>query len=371
MTLDIYTELFTDEIGDALSTAIVALNSELQIIYMNAAAENLFGKSRNRVVNKPCTYLLGKNVDLGLIRSVIENTEPQLVRECQLQGEHHEDATLECVGGPLFKNGETVGVILELHRIDHQLRVAREEQQLNQQQATQTIIRGLAHEIKNPLGGLRGAAQLLESELDTSDLSNDLKEYTHVIISEADRLKKLVDRMLGSRQPIKNQMINIHEVLERVRKLVRADITEGITLKFDYDPSIPELLADKDNLIQIILNIVGNAIKAVGNSGTILFKTRILRNFTINNKKYRLAMRLEVIDDGVGVPKEIRDQLFFPMISGSAEGSGLGLSIAQSLANRHNGFIDFESEPGETRFCLILPITQQTTTDTMEDSSHG
>jgi len=212
----------------------------------------------------------------------------------------------------------------------------------------------MAHEIKNPLGGIRGAAQLLETELE----SEDLREYTHIIISEADRLQKLVDRMLGSRQATKNELTNIHEVLERVRKLIRADIPADVTLRFDYDPSIPEFNANKDDLIQVVLNIVGNAIKAVGNSGTILFKTRVLRNYTINQKRFRLTLRLEIIDDGVGVPDDIRDKLFFPMISGSAKGTGLGLSIAQTLANRHNGVIEFESRPGKTRFILLLPIPQ-------------
>ena len=347
--------IFSDAVSDALSTAVVVLDKSLIVQHINAAAENLFGQSRARVIDKSYTTLLKAEMVKEHLLHVINNREPQTLKECSLKGKYKERITLDCVANPLLKTGELHGVVLELHRKDYQLRISREEQLLSQQEATQTLVRGMAHEIKNPLGGIRGAAQLLESEL----VSDELKEYTNIIISEADRLKKLVDRMLGSPQPIKNEMINIHEVLERVRKLIRADIPKDVELRFDYDPSIPDLKADRDNLIQLVFNIVGNAIKAVGESGNILFKTRVLRNFPINQQTHRLALRLDVIDNGQGVPDEIRDKLFFPMISGSAKGTGLGLSIAQSLANRHHGVIEFESQPGETCFTLLLPIFSQ------------
>ena len=348
---------FPNAISDTLSTAIVVLDKSLLIMHMNAAAENLFGQSRERILRKSYSSLFGDEQIKEHLQFVLDKEEPQALRGCRLSGQHHESVAVDCVANPLLKAGKLTGVVLELYRIDHQLRIAREEQLQSQQEATQMLVRGLAHEIKNPLGGLRGAAQLLDSELD----SDELKEYTHIIISEADRLKGLVDRMLGSRQPAKNEAVNIHEVLERVRKLVKADIPEGVSLRFDYDPSIPELQADQDHLIQIVFNIVGNALKAVGESGNILFKTRILRNYSINQKQHRLALRLEIIDDGKGVPKDIKDKLFYPMISGSAQGTGLGLSIAQSLANRHHGVIEFESKPGETRFALLLPILTEET----------
>ena len=347
-------KFFSDVISDALSTSIIVLDKSLLILHMNAAAENLFGQSRQRILRKSFRALLNKDLIKNHLIYVLEKKEPQTLRSCNLRGKNSESITVDCVASPLLKTGKLIGVVLELYRVDHQLRLAKEELLLTQQEATQTLVRGMAHEIKNPLGGLRGAAQLLESELE----SDELKEYTHIIMSEADRLKNLVDRMLGSRQPTKNEEINIHEVLERVRKLVKADIPEDVNLRFDYDPSIPDLLADRDNLIQIVFNIVGNALKAVGDTGQILFKTRVLRNYTINHEQHRLALRLEIIDDGKGVPEDIRDKLFFPMISGSAKGTGLGLSIAQSLANRHNGVIEFKSKPGKTRFTLLLPIPQ-------------
>ncbi len=352
MTEETDTQFSPNEISDTLSTAILVLDESLRIRQMNASAENLFGQSRERILNKSYSTILHTDIVKDYLEFVLKNEEPQALRGCYLKGQQKKDIIVDCVASPLVKNTKLLGVVLELYRTDYQLRIAREEQLLTQQEATQTLVRGMAHEIKNPLGGLRGAAQLLDSELE----SEELKEYTGIIISEADRLQNLVDRLLGSREPTKNEWVNIHEVLERVRRLVKADIPPGVSLHFDYDPSIPELNADLDNLIQIVFNIVGNALKAVGDSGRLLFKTRILRNYVINHKQHKLALKLEVIDDGKGVPDDIRDKLFFPMISGSAKGTGLGLSIAQSLANRHNGVIEFTSQPGETRFKLLLPI---------------
>jgi two-component system nitrogen regulation sensor histidine kinase GlnL len=339
-------------VSDTLSTAIIVMDKTLHIMTMNAAAENLFGQSRGRIINKSHSSLLNESTLKDHLEFVVKNEEPQALRGCHLRDKLRESVTVDCVASPLLNKGKLTGVVLELYRTDHQLRIAREELLLSQQEATQALVRGMAHEIKNPLGGLRGAAQLLEAELK----DQGLKEYTHIIISEADRLQNLVDRMLGSREPAKNEMINIHEVLERVRKLVKADIPENVQLRFDYDPSIPDLFADRDNLIQIVFNIVGNALKAVGDTGNILFKTRVLRNYTINHKQYRIALCLEIIDDGKGVPDDIRNKLFFPMVSGSAQGTGLGLSIAQSLANRHHGVIEFKSKPGKTSFKLLLPV---------------
>ncbi|MEE9326859.1 MAG: nitrogen regulation protein NR(II) [Cocleimonas sp.] len=344
--------IIIDTIHDALSTAIVALDNALNIIHINAAAENLFAQSRMRVLGSSYTSLFKDEIIQQHLEFVIQNNEPQMLKGCRLQGNYYQSIRVDCVASPLLKQGKLQGIVLELERIDHQIRISREEQLLAQQEATQILVRGLAHEIKNPLGGLRGAAQLLEAELD----NNELKEYTDIIISEADRLQSLVDRMLDTRKQAENEDVNIHEVLERVRKLVRADLPEGVSLRFDYDPSIPNLYANQDSLIQIIFNIVGNAIKAVGDSGTVIFKTRILRNYTINQKQHRLTLRLDIIDNGKGVPEDIKDKLFYPMVSGSAQGTGLGLSIAQTLANQHGGVIEFESDPAETQFTLFLPI---------------
>ncbi len=350
------TAVSADLIKDTLSTSIIVLDKKFTIMQMNAAAENLFGQSRERVINKPFSAMLNKELkqhDLQFaIDFVAKNNKAHVIRSCDLHNKQERLTTVDCIANPIFKQNEYIGIVLELYQTDHQIKVAREDQLLSQQEATQKLVRGMAHEIKNPLGGVRGAAQLLESELQ----DEELKEYTAIIIAEADRLKNLVDRMLGARKPNANQAINIHEVLERVRHLINADIPENVKLTFDYDPSIPTFSADLDNLIQIVLNIVVNALRAVGDNGNILFKTRVMRNHIINNKQHKLSLRLEIKDDGEGVPDEIRDKLFFPMISGSIDGTGLGLSIAQSLAQRQNGVIEFESEPGATCFVLALPI---------------
>lgn len=343
-------------IEDTLSTSIIVLDTTFTILKMNAAAENLFGQSRERVINKSFDSILKQELNIEDLQFaldfVAENAKPHVIRGCYLHNKQERITTVDCIANPVFNEGEYIGIVLELYRTDYQLKAAREEQLLSQQEATQKLVRGMAHEIKNPLGGVRGAAQLLESELQ----DDSLKEYTNIIIAEADRLQNLVDRMLGSREPNKNQPLNIHQVLERVRLLVKADIPENVSLTFDYDPSIPMFNADLDNLIQIVLNIVVNALKAVGDKGNIQFKTRVKRNHIINHKQHKLSLCLEISDDGVGVPDDIRDKLFFPMISGSTYGTGLGLSIAQSLAQRQNGVIEFESQPGETCFILALPM---------------
>lgn len=348
--------LIFDLIDDTLSTAIIVLDTTFTILQMNAAAENLFGQSRERVINKSFNYILNQEINKADLQFAIDyvskNHKPHAIRACNLHNKQERIAIVDCIANPIFAEGDYMGIVLELFRTDHQLKAAREEQLMSQQEATQKLVRGMAHEIKNPLGGVRGAAQLLESELE----DESLKEYTTIIIAEADRLQNLVDRMLGARAPNNNQLINIHEVLERVRRLIKADIPEGVNFTFDYDPSIPMFEADLDNLIQIVLNITVNALKAVGDSGKIQFKTRIMRNHIINHKQHKLSVRLEIKDNGVGVPEDIRDKLFFPLISGSSEGTGLGLSIAQSLVHRQNGILEFESKPGDTCFILSLPI---------------
>ena len=228
-----------------------------------------------------------------------------------------------------------------------------------QHQAARAVVRGLAHEIKNPLGGLRGAAQLLEREL--SDES--LKEYTRVIIGEADRLRNLVNRMLGPNTLPQKALINIHHVLERVRSVVLADTpvgalnaAPGVRIIRDYDPSIPDFQADRDQLIQAVLNIVRNAVQAVGDTGDITLRTRIQRQATISQQRYKLAVRIDIVDNGPGIPTDMLENIFYPLVTGRPEGTGLGLSIAQSLINQHQGLIECTSRSGQTIFTLLLPL---------------
>lgn len=253
---------------------------------------------------------------------------------------------------PLIDDNITSGLVVELQRVDRHLRISKEEQLLSQQHTAKMLLRGLAHEIKNPLGGLRGAAQLLDMELEDPEL----KEYTQVIIAESDRLQGLMDKMLGPNKPPQKQPLNIHEVLERIRTLVQAEKSQFISIRTDYDPSIPDIVADKNQLIQALLNIVRNAVQAIEKQGTITFKTRIHRQMTIGRKRYRLILRIDIADDGPGIEPDMMHQIFYPMVTGRAEGTGLGLSIAQSLINYHNGLIECASEPGNTVFSIFLPL---------------
>jgi len=242
-----------------------------------------------------------------------------------------------------------LALLAELRPIEQQLRHAREERLVLEQQSNRELIRNLAHEIKNPLGGLRGSAQLLERELDKAEL----REYTQVIIKEADRLQRLMDRMLTPHRPPHVEPVGIHEVLERVRSLVKAEF--GIEIGRDYDPSLPEIVGDREQLIQAVLNIARNA--AQEGAVTIAFRTRAVRQITILRQRHRLALELQVVDDGPGVPEKIQDRIFNPLVSGREGGTGLGLSLAQTYVQYHQGVVEFESRPGRTIFTILLPLT--------------
>jgi two-component system nitrogen regulation sensor histidine kinase GlnL len=223
---------------------------------------------------------------------------------------------------------------------------------MSQNESARALVRGLAHEIRNPLGGLRGAAQLLERELGTEEL----KEYTRIIVHEADRLQALVDRLLGPRMLPSKRLINIHEVTERVRALIQAEAPGGIVVDRDYDPSIPELYADPELLIQATLNVAQNAVQAVADAGHILLRTRVHRQYTIGQRRHRLVARIDICDNGAGIREDLKDLIFYPMVTGRNDGTGLGLSIAQSLVNQHAGLIECHSEPGNTTFSILLPL---------------
>ena len=239
--------------------------------------------------------------------------------------------------------------------LDRHIKITRDEQLIAQQDVTRDLVRGLAHEIKNPLGGLRGAAQLLEAELESAEL----KEYTQIIIEEADRLQVLVDRMLGPNKLPNHQLLNIHDVVERVRSLILIE-SEKVKIWRDYDPSIPDFVADSDQLIQAILNIVKNAVRILSNQddGMITLRTRVVRQMTIANKRHKLVTMVQIIDNGPGIAKELKDKIFFPMVSGTQGGVGVGLSISQALISKHGGFIECESKKGETVFTVWIPLEE-------------
>jgi two-component system nitrogen regulation sensor histidine kinase GlnL len=219
--------------------------------------------------------------------------------------------------------------------------------------SSRQMVRQLAHEIKNPLGGLRGAAQLLEREL-----HEHLREYTGVIISEADRLTALVDSMIGPTRMPQKALINIHEICEHVYRLLRSEARAGVLVERDYDPSLPNAEVDANQIIQALLNVARNALLAVGERGRIVIRTRIAANVNIGTTRHKLAASLQVEDNGPGVPPELADTIFFPLVTGRANGTGLGLAVSQDLVTRHGGLIEFESKPGRTVFTILLPLPE-------------
>ena len=347
---------------DTLASSILVLDQDLRLQYINLAAESLLAISGRQVNNAFVgDIFLNADDDVADIRQAIvghhsftkRKTQLHLANGKSLQGDYTETPPTD------FPDA---AVVIEIQSMNYAERISRDETLISTHETTRELVRGLAHEIKNPLGGIRGAAQLLASELPNSELA----DYTNVIIEEADRLHKLVDRLVGSRKPMEYSSLNVHEVLERVRNLVDAEVSDrDITLVRDYDPSIPELQGDFEQLIQAVLNIVRNAVQALDSphvrhrSGLIELKTRVMRNVTIGTVFHRLVARLEIVDNGPGVPPELIDNIFFPMISGRAEGTGLGLSIAHSIVNQHKGIIECSSEPGRTRFSMYLPVITQ------------
>lgn len=332
---------------ESLNTAVILLDGELTLIYLNPAAEDLFEVSCRQVRGHYWLEFMQAAPALdGRLLACAKEREPFTERELEMRTSHGQRMTVDCTVTPTGENE----LLLEIVQVDRHLRIALEEHLLVQQNAARDLMRGMAHEIKNPLGGIRGAAQLLESELREPEQT----EYTRVIIGEADRLRKLVDRMLGPNGRPDRREVNIHHVLEHVRSLVDAENYPGLVVERAYDPSIPDLNGDSELLIQAVLNLVRNAAQA--GAGNITLRTRIRRQLTIGQTRYKLAVRIDIIDDGPGVPGDLQNKIFYPMVTGHADGTGLGLSIAQSLINQHGGIIEFTSEPGHTVFTIILPL---------------
>jgi len=338
---------------DHLNTAILLFNRNLNLVYVNTAGEILLADSSRHLLGISAADLFKFSDPVLLInlQQCLTMSEPLVDRELLLDRMGH-GVTINLSATPLTVDDRVNEILVEMQRVDNHLRISKEEQILSQQNTARLLVRGLAHEIKNPLGGLRGAAQLLNLEL----VDPDLKEYTQIIIAESDRLQGLMDKLLGPNKPPEIKVINVHEVLERVRQLVEAESSGNLSLVCDYDPSIPDIRADRDLLIQAVLNIVKNAVQALDGKGTIILKTRIQRNQPIGRQHYKLAVKIDIIDNGPGIDPDIMDRIFYPMITGRADGTGLGLSIAQSLINQHNGLIECYSEPGNTVFSIILPI---------------
>jgi len=403
-----------------LATAVILLDGESRIVYINPAAENLFDVSGKNLFGHEMPQVFTHTGQLAnAIQQAIHNNASYIEHDLTLGTPVHGKLQLRCTATPLqFSNGHgkdaapdgetrhasspdgatshstrlskndtqvavypasgrggererqssipaddganeslrklrySCYLLLEFHPMDRTLKLAREEQMLDQTQANRLLLRNLAHEIKNPLGGIRGAAQLLEQELEKPAL----REYTQVIVQEADRLRSLMEKLLSPQNASHYSALNIHEVLERVRSVVLAEMPSGLTFQRDYDISLPALIGDKEQLIQAILNIVRNAAQAMGGSGTIVLRTRIARQVTLVKRRHRLAVMVQIIDNGPGVPPELQDKIFYPLVSGRADGHGLGLTLAQDFISQHHGAIEFDSEPGRTCFTVLLPL---------------
>jgi two-component system nitrogen regulation sensor histidine kinase GlnL len=334
-----------------LATAVILLDKDRSVVYANPGAEVVFELSAKQI-----TGLLLSQVFVGCeaLNTAVENSfeshSPFREHEFSITTLRQHTLFVTCTLTPV--DFPPVSMLLEFQPMDQQLRVAREERMLAQQKANAELLRNLAHEIRNPLGGLRGAAQLLEHEL----TQPSLREYTQVIIKEADRLQSLMDRLMVPHRVPRYELTNIHEVLERVRSLLLAESPQGIAVLRDYDTSLPEIVGDREKLIQAVLNIARNAVQAMQGQGQIMFRTRAERQVTLAKKCYRVAIKLEIIDNGPGVPAEILERIFYPLVSGREGGTGLGLTLAQTFITQHHGMIECDSETGRTCFTVMLPI---------------
>ncbi|PPD55664.1 MAG: nitrogen regulation protein NR(II) [Methylotenera sp.] len=338
-----------------LATAVMLLNQSNQVVYANPSAEVLFALSATQISgNHISEVFLNCEILQLAIDNAVKNDSPYREHEFAITTVRQQSFAVTCTVTPVEMSKATL--MLEFQQMDQQLRIAREERMLIQQQANSELLRNLAHEIRNPLGGLRGAAQLLEHELPNPSL----REYTQVIIKEADRLQSLMDRLLVPHRVPKYEPTNIHEVLERVRSLLLAESPNNIKVRRDYDTSLPDLIGDREKLIQAVLNIARNAVQAMQSNGTVnaevILRTRAERQVTLAKKRYRVAIKLQIIDNGPGIPADIRDKIFYPLVTGREGGSGLGLALAQTFVTQHHGMIDCTSQSGNTCFTILLPV---------------
>ena len=351
-----------DEAGhaalDLLATMVALVTPEGECIFANSSFENVLGLSRRSMSRGSVfDWFAESHLLQATVAAVSSNAFATSRLDAHLKRPvgSHELAPVRVIVNQIDGSRN---VVFEVVEVEQQTRQAREERALEQAQATKELIRNLAHEIKNPLGGIRGAAQLLEMEIESRALS----EYTQVIINEADRLQSLVDRLLAPhRKPHVVGNVNIHEVCERVRALIDAEFPRGLLTERDYDTSIPEFHGDREQLIQAVLNIAHNAAEALAErieigDAKIILRTRVARQMTLGKHRYRLALELHIEDNGPGVPESLRERVFFPLVSGREGGSGLGLTLAQTFIQQHHGTVEFESEPGKTVFKIVIPL---------------
>lgn len=336
------------------TSALVVVGADLELLYLNPAAEALLGISQEQAIGHPLGDCFNTSSPAWkTLEAVLKTQRLYTVRQVSWPLHSGKQVNVDYSISPLPDGN----LLLEAQQLDRLVRISREEASTAAQETTRSMVRGLAHEIKNPLGGIRGAAQLLAEELP----EESLKEYTRIIMGEADRLRKLVDRMLGPNEPEESESVNIHEVTERAAAIIRAESGGQLNIERDYDPSIPDLAGHPEQLFQAILNVVRNAWEAIEDAkmqkeGRIIIRTRVQHKLTIGRFHHPLVCRVDVIDNGPGIPPDLLQEIFYPMISGRARGTGLGLAISQQLISQHFGLIDCQSQPGDTRFSIYIPV---------------
>jgi two-component system nitrogen regulation sensor histidine kinase GlnL len=347
--------MYSADAFDLLSTTVLLLNSTGEVVEANAAAEVMFGRSRRNLLGQPAAFLFDR--DKALAHSIQQACRGEVADCRQFARVRRGVETVEVAVTSVALSQPLWSALIEIKDLEQRVLADRSSRLVDEIDTQHELLRNLAHEVKNPLGGLRGAAQLLESELPDPAL----REYTSVIISEADRLQALVDRLAApQRMPVQWQAVNIHEICERVCALVRAEFREVALLR-DYDASMPEFRADPARVMQALLNIVRNAAQIMTGfhptqSPHITIKTRIARQVLLRHKQHRLAAVVTVTDNGPGVPQSLKERIFHPLVTGRDGGTGLGLSLAQDFIQQHGGVIEFESQPGHTEFRLQLPM---------------
>lgn len=371
LALKLNTDNLNTSLLDNLTTAIILLDKDLHVIYINPAAEALLETSDRHSHN---TYigdvLLNVKELVKALKNVKDNGVTFIARKVKLVKANTNRLTVDYSASRLIYENDTY-IMLEIQELDRSYNISRKEMLISNHETTLGLVRGLGHEIKNPIGGIRGAAQLLAEEL----ADNNLKDYTNVIIEEADRLVGLIDRLTGQYQKPALQQLNIHEVLERVYNLVIAETRGSIEVEKDYDPSIPEITGDMAQLIQAVLNIVRNAMQSLTESEPavknpkIILRTRTVNHVTIGPVMHKLVAKIEIIDNGPGIEQELFENIFYPLISGRANGTGLGLSLSQNILKNHTGLIECDSHEGETCFTISLPLSNEKVPDELEEES--
>ncbi len=338
-----------------MSSGVILLDDNLLIVDLNPAAENVLGVSRSRARGQSLLQLMDDEPEMREILARVAVTGDHYANEMRLAPSevHPDERVVDCRVSPVELEHATL--LVEITDVTRRTQITRENALLIQHGAGRQMIRQLAHEIKNPLGGIRGAAQLLERQLEEAEL----REYTDVVISETDRLAGLVDTLLGPGGPPNKQPVNVHELLEYVVRIIDAEDQKKLNIARDYDPGLPDIALDRDQMVQAFLNLVRNAAAALEGQGQLTLRSRAVTNFTIGNTRHRVIASIEIEDDGPGIPQDMQDSIFYPLVTSRPEGTGLGLPAAQELISRHGGLIEFDSRPGRTVFFVRIPLEQK------------